>query len=148
MEAHRRLLGALGVIASLIFVGVEIRQNTAAVRSATIMDTSNQVMTLLLTLATDDDLTRIYAELNAENLGLDSLDPQDAIRFSMFVVAGLRRVENVFLQVDQGVLNPTALGQVGMSFYQLRAAREVWALIRLDVAEEFTTYWDEALGPE
>jgi hypothetical protein len=39
------LLGATGVVASLIFVGLEVRQNTAAVRGATyqsIADSSQQ----------------------------------------------------------------------------------------------------------
>ena len=40
------LTGLISVVASLAFVGFEIRQNTSAVRSATNIAISNQVMEL------------------------------------------------------------------------------------------------------
>lgn len=140
------IFGVLGVIASLVFVGVEIRQNTAAVRSAAILHVSDQAMSLGLTIAGDDALVRLYAEAR-QGRRLDSFEPQDETRYLVLVNAGLRRVENIFLQVETGVLDPKSLQQVGVAFYQEPAARDVWELVRPGFDPAFASYWDETLGP-
>ena len=45
------LIGLFGVISSLVFVGVEIRQNTAAVKGATHQTVAEQINELTLTIA-------------------------------------------------------------------------------------------------
>jgi hypothetical protein len=140
------IVGVLGVIGSLVFVGVEIRQNTAAVRSATIMHVSDQAMSLGLALAGDDTLARLYTEA-MQGRSLDSFGAEDRTRYLVLVNAGLRRVENVFLQVEAGVLEASSLRQVGIPFYQERAARDVWEVVRSGFDPAFASYWDEALGP-
>ena len=57
------IIGFFSVIASLVFVGMEIRQNTTAVRGATNQAISDQVSELLLTIATDRNLAVLVAKL-------------------------------------------------------------------------------------
>ena len=45
------IFGLIGVIGSLIFVGVEVRQNTAEIRGSTHQSVSEQVNELYLTIA-------------------------------------------------------------------------------------------------
>lgn len=55
-----QLFGALGVIASLIFVAWEIRQNTEAVKSATIQDISEQSFSGMSLLVQNDKLREAF----------------------------------------------------------------------------------------
>ena len=58
-------LPALGVVASLVFVGFEIRQNTAAIRGAAIQGMSAESIEYLTAFATDEripDLVRRTVE--------------------------------------------------------------------------------------
>jgi hypothetical protein len=55
------LLGLLGVIASIIFVGVEIRQNSVATRAATDAAVSDAFRELNLVLASSPDLAAAFA---------------------------------------------------------------------------------------
>ncbi len=56
------VMGMLGVIASLILVAVEVRQNTAAVRSETIQSVLEQAISVNMIPAQDSDLREsIYA---------------------------------------------------------------------------------------
>ena len=57
------IIGFLSLVGSLAFVGVEIRQNTSAVRGATNQAISDQVGELMLTIATDDNLARLVKRL-------------------------------------------------------------------------------------
>ena len=50
------LIGFISVIASLVFVGMEISQNTTAVRGSTNQAISDQASELYLTIATDRNL--------------------------------------------------------------------------------------------
>ena len=56
------IFGILGVIGSLIFVGVEVRQNTAEIRGSTHQSVSEQVNELYLTIAEDERLSKLVSE--------------------------------------------------------------------------------------
>jgi hypothetical protein len=139
------VVGLSAVIASLGFVGMEIRQNTAAVRSATTQAVSDQAMELTLSIATDEHLPRLVSELN-NGLTRSEFDPHDYYRLRLVVIAGLRRQENLYAQVRSGVLDPAALRNVSFSFYQNPYVRELWAEIRDTFNPEFTRYWDEIVA--
>lgn len=123
------IAGALGVIATLIFVGTEIQQNTEAIRTTTVQAIADQDTTINLTYATD---ARI-----AELLALTYVDPEahkdeskmsnaDRLRLEMALRSALRRVENIYLHVQAGILEPQALDRVGYGFYQTDFARDYW----------------------
>ncbi|UCC24384.1 MAG: hypothetical protein JSU98_11680 [Gemmatimonadales bacterium] len=58
-KTARETLGTLGVIASLVFVGLEIQQNTQAVRAAAIQESTNVARQQVLAIAADPELTRL-----------------------------------------------------------------------------------------
>ena len=142
------VVGLLGVIASLAFVGMEIRQNTVAVRSATIQAVSDQAMQLTLSMATDDHLPQLVHEMRRNGVTQADLDNQDRLRLRLVVVAGLRRQENLYLQVQNGTLPAAALQNVSFSFYRNAFVRELWASDREYFDPEFARYWDGILSTD
>ena len=58
-KAMRETLATIGVIASMIFVGLEIRQNTQAVRANAIQESTNVARQQVLTIAADPELMRL-----------------------------------------------------------------------------------------
>ena len=58
-SAIRETLGFVGVIASLIFVGLEIQQNTLASRAAAIQESTNVARQQIQMFATNPELIRI-----------------------------------------------------------------------------------------
>jgi hypothetical protein len=75
-------LGAIGVIATLVFLAIQIRQNTAAVRTAANMDTSRQIADWADRLVVYPELARIY-DLSADDP--ESLEPEEASRLIYFI---------------------------------------------------------------
>ena len=123
------LTGLISVVFSLIFVGFEIRQNTRAVRSATYIAISNQVIGISRDIATDERLSRLTHLMLVENIKGDELNPEDLISLQMHVNAGLRRIENIYLQVQAGILDSSAFNQIAVSnYYRTNIARETWDL--------------------
>jgi hypothetical protein len=58
------LIGLFGVMASLIFVGLEIRQNAAATRAATAQEVTSAFRDLNLAMAGDAEMTRLIIEFS------------------------------------------------------------------------------------
>ena len=144
--------GVIGVIVSLGFVGMEIRQNTTAVRAATIQAVSDQAMELTLTIAQDEDLALLVQRMapgpGDDSLSLDGITPGESRRLRTLLIAGFRRMENVFLQVEAGILDASALQRRSLGFYQNPFARDLWGDVRSNYHPEFTTYWDDVIADE
>jgi hypothetical protein len=95
-------LTAAGVIASLLFVGVQIRQNTAALQAASYQALADQAMDLNLTVATNPDLASAYAVFRGEPGG-----PDQQVR--SLVMAYVRAVENAYYLTKLGTFDARQL---------------------------------------
>ena len=138
------IIGFLSLVGSLAFVGVEIRQNTSAVRGATNQAISDQVGELMLTIATDDNLARLVKRLyDGETQA--QFDPVDDMRLYMTIMTGLRRVENIFLQIEDGILDDRAFDRIGLSFYRSNYGQEIWQANKQFFDREFVPFFEKLL---
>mgnify|MGYP001321099471 FL=1 len=141
------IIGFLSVVGSLAFVGIEIRQNTSAVRGATNQAISDQVGELMLTIATDDNLAELVKRLY-DGETQNQFDPVDDMRLFMTIMTGLRRIENIFLQIEDGILDDRAFDRIGLSFYRSNYGREIWQANRQFFDREFVPFFDELINKE
>lgn len=140
------MVGLVGLVASLGFVGMEIRQNTTAVRSATIQAVSDQAMELTLSMATDAQLPRLVYDMTRGGITEADLGSEDYMRLRLAVVAGLRRQENLYLQVQNEVIPNSALDNVSFGFYRNAFVREIWATDAELFDPGFAEYWEAILA--
>ncbi len=133
--------GLVSVIGSLIFVGVEIRQNTAAVRGATQQEISMQVNEMYRILAENEKMAFLTAgALNG--ITKSDLTETDYTRFWSFTLMGFRRIENIYLQYKNGFLDEEAFERIGMQFYRLPLVREIWEERKNDFEDEFVKFFE------
>ena len=136
-----QIFGALGVIASLIFVAWEIRQNTEAIRSETIQAISEQSYNIAALIVQNDDLQEaVYALREGEKLS-----SQQNNKMSAFYAAGLRIHQNRFLQTELGILDiETALFLGGSApMYRRPHFTEWWEEVAKPVqTKEFAEYFE------
>jgi len=117
------LLGIVGVIGSLVFVALEIRQNTNAVRSTTIQGVLDQAFAMNLVPVENADLREaIYSEP-------DELSADQRRQVAWFYAALMRVQLNRFSQAQIGVLNEDDMLELGArgGVYQLPSFRGWWA---------------------
>ena len=86
-------IGIIGVIASLIFVGIEIRQNTQAVRGATYQSLTESSMELLFRLAEDPAAS---VAIDAWGRG-EQLDPLEQAKVEALVLSDYAAVQGFVL---------------------------------------------------
>ena len=117
------VLGVLGVIASMIFVGVEIRQNTNAVHGATLHAVSQQSLDLVMAGLDNPELRLAFT---AARKG--KLSPEQQNLMVWFVSAKLRADENRFRQAELGILDTKNFLQLSNhAAYRTPYFAEYWA---------------------
>ncbi|WOJ92145.1 hypothetical protein R0135_10130 [Congregibacter variabilis] len=147
--AVAEIIGGAAIIASLIFVGAEVRQNTAAIRSATVQAIADQSNASNLAFATDEKLADLlFLTLKDSEAHKDpsKITGGDKIRLEMILRSTLRRVENIYLHVEGGVLEPEALDRVGYGFYRTDFAKDYWRAARAGFDQDFAKFMDEKVN--
>jgi hypothetical protein len=112
-------------VLSLIFVGLQIGQNTRAVRIATYLQVQDGANQINLATATNADLNRAIQAWRRESFA-DTLDA----RVYPFVIAILRNIENAQFMTLQGVYEVAQLNRF--------AANPVFS------SDRFPVFWSRA----
>lgn len=139
------IVGVIGVVASLVFVGIEVRQNTQAVRGATYQSLVESSMSLLFYMA---DHPELDAELDAWGRG-EELPPEERTRVESIVLAYLRHLENAYFQREEGTLKPELLENwSGNPALNTPHFREFWQQRRGAFSDGFRRYFEARWGQQ
>lgn len=121
-----QLLSSVAVLGTLIYLAVEIRQNTAAEHAATRLGITNASVVELFKLVD-------YPEISTGQHGDDPLTPEQAIRVNAWLLAAMRHMEYSWRQHK----NRLAEG------YYWEADRQV---IRIVLGTPRTRSWWQEIG--
>ena len=94
------IVGSVAIVISLIYVGVEINQNTREARASNRQSTSERVQDLTLMVATNP----LLAEMLTGETDWATVSPVQATQFEYFLIAYLRVSEEAYLQYLDGLL--------------------------------------------
>ncbi len=97
-----QIVGVAGLLASLIFVGLQIRQNTKALKATShhaITDSFNAINNLILS---DPKVARIWRLACA---GSDEFDEDERISANFMLLANFRIFETLYYQYSNGTLD-------------------------------------------
>jgi hypothetical protein len=141
-RALLEVVSAAAVVASLVFVGLEIQQNTAAQRSQTRQAISDASSDFLLRLAEDEEVMAAWHGIwdapggqdvwrGTDNNEHQPLTHMDTIRAETAMLALVRRLENVYLQHGEGVFGRTVLDNYSFNspVYQTPQFERWWKTI-------------------
>jgi hypothetical protein len=93
------------VIASLVFVGLEVRQNTEALRLQTRQGLADRAAQTLYSVAENPELARAWTLMwQRDTLAARALTMADSAQARWAMWGMLRLVEHAYLQVQEGVL--------------------------------------------
>lgn len=122
LGALGEFLGAIGVIASLVYLSIQIRQNTRSMtdgRKAALAQTyqmrADALQAMLVEAADSNHLGPIIVKLTElgypeDVTALESLTNLERGRFRMWQIAQQTHWDNMFYQYQQGFLDPEYYG--------------------------------------
>lgn len=94
-----QIVAVLAIIGSLIFVGIQIRQNTRATRAASHHAVSNSLNDMNRMFAENGEVTRIWLAGQDDRQGLSA---EDRWRFDSILRAYMHVCETMYMQADIG----------------------------------------------
>lgn len=137
------VLSAIGVVVSLVFVGFELRQNTAAVKASAIQELSAQSVGFLTDWATDERLPGLLARTRSGALPTE-FTAEENQRLTLIYLAAIRAYEARFIQVQLGVLDEEMFEAMAGSsaFYERPWLKASWGeIFETSMGPEFAAFF-------
>ncbi len=144
LQETLQILGGIGVIASLIYVAIQIRNNARAVRASTYNQVSNSFISQWDGLAHNPETLSVMLRGSKDFAGLD--ENVELSRYYLHTMATMRRFENAWFQYKVGVLKETdwqAIAYDMDSLFAYAGVRLAWGGIKNRSSIEFRKYVDE-----
>ena len=101
IEAIGSIISGIAVIISLIYLAIQTKQNTKAMKSASFHQVRISFSDIPLALAQNPELVSVLARVNSDP---DSLTKEDVTRYEMILLTIMRRAESAYFQSKEGSL--------------------------------------------
>ena len=141
-----QVAGALAVIASLVFVGFQVRQNTKS-NQATALQLNADYWQNYITKIADPNFSKVYA-IGASGRG--KLDQQQFVQFFLLCRVTFMGCENQHYQYRVGLLDKDAYAGYITTIKEQIAAfpgiRSMWQLVRHSYSRDFSAFMDEQMS--
>ncbi|HKK92021.1 MAG TPA: hypothetical protein VJ925_01265 [Longimicrobiales bacterium] len=144
-----RALAALGVIGSLVFVGLEIQQNTAAIRAQTRQGVADRNADAIYAVAENPELARAWTIVWQDGIPGEVATPVDSAQARWAMWGMVRMVEHAYLQVEEGILPESSLNGYGFrdnNNFQNPQFAPFWADIRNRFDPRFVEAFEAEYG--
>ena len=102
LSTWAEVVGIAAVVVSLVFVGIEIRHNTAATSAQALLELNNAFNEISLLQAEEAELADILLRGDSD---LGSLGPIEHRRYAVFTSALMNTHENAFMFNKSGILD-------------------------------------------
>ena len=148
-------LGAVGVIASLVYLATQIRhsrdqmeQNTRAYQAGAYQLYEQGVSSLIMDAVRIPDLPRVWSQ---GCISFEELDAEDAFRFNSYALACMRSWDNAYYQHSMGMLSEDRWQSARRDiepFLQQPGVAQWWRMTRPSLLPEFVALVEEILGED
>ena len=101
-SAIAEILSSIAVLATLVFLVYELRQNTDALKASTYQDMNAVISEVNGLFLANPEVSEFIARTAAAG---SELGPHDAIRLRAFISSQYRHADNVYFQYQIGTLN-------------------------------------------
>ena len=137
-------VGAIAVVASLIYVGIQLRQNTAAIRITTAQAFTDTWNGYISTLNLAPDLADVFFR---GLKGSSQLKEGEVVQFYAFLSQAFTTYQSFFIQRKKGVVDEgywTSYVQAIIDLMSSKGVREYWEFRHHWYTEEFQDYVNSA----
>ena len=133
-------IASFGVVISLVYLGVQIRNQTVETKLATGNELANQLNNVYANLSDNAELAALfYQGIN----DFDSLNPGQKVQLSSYFNRLLRVVEGMFHQHQQGRIDPTiwsGLDQAMLDICRYPGMKSWWQTRKHWFSDEFRAH--------
>ena len=139
-------IAAVGVILSLVYVAVQIRQNTQAIRAASYQGVAGGITDFLTILVEDEGFVKIYIKALDDP---SKLSPEERLRFDNYIAHFFTKVDVAVDLYERGMIdNKAMIPYTRYVVYMLEQpyVMEYWESAQQFFSNDLRLYIDEHLG--
>ena len=96
------IVGAVAIVISLVYLGIQVNDSTRAVRSAATNDAATAVQSAFMTIGSSEQTSRIWFHAMTAP---DSLTQEELLQFILMMHAAMLGYQNSFNLAEQGTLD-------------------------------------------
>jgi hypothetical protein len=141
-------VAAIGVIASLVYLAVQIRQNTQSIRASTYEAMVRGSGEFLLPLIQDRDLAKSFERAVDR---WSQMDYEEQVQVMYLLTQLFRNWENAYYQYRQGTLEPwlwESWQHVVLSYFHRPGVQDWWKLRRAAYSKPFREFLESSSRPD
>ena len=149
-ESINRWMGLaanVGVLVGIVFLIVEINQNSELMRVQIAQSRSDAIQENLMATVNSDYVLPIYMKVGDG----EPLTPEEYYRILLTFRSNHTQQANTFYQLNQGMLDESALSSIEdfvREFGELPVARDIWNQIQNSYSPEYQTFVNGILVQE
>ena len=137
-------VGGVGVVVTLLYLAIQIRQNSRTVRAASAQQTLGAMSQMLSAIGCSPQASRAFS---LGQLDPDKLTDEELYQFAHLIAAYFRVIEQTFYQhrlggLDEDLWNGQVVGQLS-SFMRAPAVARWWAVRRALFHSDFRQFVDD-----
>ena len=135
------LIAAVATVATLVYLAIQLKQNTSALKSQTFQQSSMDMSLTANSVSSDRELAKII--IKAEN-GIASLSSDEKLRFHFWMLVAVRRFEAIYIQALYGSIEKDRIEGFETSILSLlsNVGNEWWNLTKSAFSNDFIGYVD------
>lgn len=126
-SAFAEIISSVAVLATLVFLVFELRQNTDAIRASTYQEMNGVISNINGVFLANPEISEFIARTAS---GEDDLDRHDAIRLRAFISMQYRHADNIYFQYQIGTISrrqmESLLYPLVLNFQRRGRLREEW----------------------
>ncbi len=135
-----QIVAALGIMLSLIFVGLQVRQNTRQAKADAAQAVHDNFAKWYLSFSEHPHLSNIGIKGLA---GLDNLTPEETMHFITSILAVISYTQSAFYKWREGDLDDElwrSWERSSLSYLDTKGGKETWAIRKYAFTPEFVDY--------
>ena len=140
-----QIMSGLGLIASLTFVAIQIRNNSRAVRAATFLNVSHAMVGALFNMANSRELADIILRGGDDYSSLTRLEK---MRFRYHAMFLLTINHNVFYQSKIGMIHAEDWDSFSSDlgrYFEMAGARQAWPIYKARFQPDFQAHVERTI---
>jgi len=143
------IIGAIGVIVSLLYVGKQLKQTNAMTRSGFRQELGSQALTWVMSIASSPSLAEALAKVHFQ--GLERTDATEPERMHIaYALAGLLgQIFFAYQNWKEGILTEEEFDELyspGHSLLSMPYLASVWPQLRPGYPEDFNKWFEQKFG--
>lgn len=146
--AISQMVGTVLVGITLIYLAIQLGQNTSALKSSTFLAISTLMGSTMEIFATHSDLAPLLIKAQA---GVDKLSPDERARFGFLMMMAFRRVETVVVQRHLGFIDrdlTEGFERSALSILHSKGVRQWWDGSKDAFSNLFSAWVDEKIASD